>query len=89
MGFPRLSQLVATWTVLSSTLILLCIVSSCATAGVTWWFNDGLVSKELIRKHTNAPTETLSYVSANGYLCLSPTDAEYAQYAILQLEATK
>lgn len=77
----QLAVILITWVSLGA-------INACAGKPVTWWFMDSKGSQELIRKHSNAPTEQLSYVNADGYLCLSPSDAQYADYAIRQLNNT-
>lgn len=86
MGSLRWKELAVMWTGWASLILFCWMATACAGAPVKWWFNDSKDAKALVRKHTNAATETLSYTDADGYLCLSPPDAELAIFALKQLK---
>ncbi|MCM2278315.1 MAG: hypothetical protein NDJ89_09590 [Oligoflexia bacterium] len=51
-------------------------LSSCAGVRVKWWFLDGKERGELIRRdRAGNITESLTFVQADGYFCLTPEDS--------------
>lgn len=86
---PKWKTVAVTSTVWASLILSFWTLSACADRPVKWWFLDGKDEKALIRRHDHDPMERMSFFDADGYLCLSPEDAEYAVYAMKQIKGMR